>query len=352
MPPSAIHSWMRARSSSSKPKRRRTGSRSARSSTCEAVIRAPVRSSSCATTPSTGLVWRSARSARRTRRSGTPVSAGASSGSSSSASSAPTPNVAWISGANASMSGHMTMTSRGSRLGSSCSMCRIASRATSTCRARPWQACTCTLRSPGSSSGRRSSMPGSGAPSAARSARTSAWIRASSVSPRCSTRVVMVVRPRRPCRRRAAARVRPAPTRPAGCWPAASRSRRRRGARCSAAARAPRRPAPTAPARGAAGTDARRDAQRARAAPRPAPQVGASGRTATAAPADRRARARRVRRAHAFSRRSAGPGMAMARRRRRHSCACHSASSGRARPRPSVSCERAQARTISGRCSP
>ena len=42
MPAAAIHSWMRVRSSSSKPKRRRTGSRSARSSTWEAVSRAPV----------------------------------------------------------------------------------------------------------------------------------------------------------------------------------------------------------------------------------------------------------------------------------------------------------------------
>ncbi len=71
------------------------------------------------------------------------------------------PNVAWISGANASMSGHMTMTSRGSSVGSSSSACRIASRSTSTWRARPWQAWTWMLRScgpgAGSGSGRRSS---------------------------------------------------------------------------------------------------------------------------------------------------------------------------------------------------
>ena len=69
MPLSATQSRIRARSSSSRRKRRRTGSRSARSSTSEAVRRRPARSMSWATTPSTGLVWRSERSARRTRRS-------------------------------------------------------------------------------------------------------------------------------------------------------------------------------------------------------------------------------------------------------------------------------------------
>ena len=44
----------------------------------------------------------------------------------------PAPKVAWISGAKVSMSGHITITSRGSRVGSSSSWCRIASRTTST----------------------------------------------------------------------------------------------------------------------------------------------------------------------------------------------------------------------------
>ena len=81
------------------------------------------------------------------------------------------------------MSGHMTMTSRGSSVGSSASRCRIASRSTSTWRARPWQAWIWRLRSPGASSGRA----GSSAASGARSSRTSAWMRASSVSVSCST---------------------------------------------------------------------------------------------------------------------------------------------------------------------
>ena len=131
-------------SSSSSRKRRRTGSRSARSSTCEAVSRCPASSSSRATTPSTGLVWRSERSASRTRRSGGRIAGRLSSSSSS---TSPAPNVAWISGANVSMSGHITITSRGSSVGSSASRCRIASRTTSTWRARPWQAWTSTLRS-------------------------------------------------------------------------------------------------------------------------------------------------------------------------------------------------------------
>ena len=175
MPLSATQSRMRARSSSSSRKRRRTGSRSARSSTSEAVRRRPARSISWATTPSTGLVWRSERSARRTRRSVGRSSSG--SGSNSSSMTSPAPKVAWISGANASMSGHMTITSRGCSVSSSSSRWRIASRRTSTWRARPWQEWIWMLRSAGSSSrgcGRRS-------------ARTSAWMRASRLSPPGST---------------------------------------------------------------------------------------------------------------------------------------------------------------------
>ncbi len=52
------------------------------------------------------------------------------------------------------MSGHITSTSRGSRVGSSASSPSSTSRSTSTCRARPWQACTCRLRSPAASGGR------------------------------------------------------------------------------------------------------------------------------------------------------------------------------------------------------
>ena len=81
----------------------------------------------------------------------------------------PAPNVAWMSGAKLSMSGHITMTSRGSSVGSSASRCRIASRSTSTWRARPWQAWTCDAAVAAGASGRIAAAGGG------RSARTSAW---------------------------------------------------------------------------------------------------------------------------------------------------------------------------------
>ena len=49
------------------------------------------------------------------------------------------------------MSGHITRMSRGSRVGSSASSPSSTSRSTSTWRAGPWHACTCTLRSSASS---------------------------------------------------------------------------------------------------------------------------------------------------------------------------------------------------------
>ena len=145
----------------------------------------------------------------------------------------------WISGANASMSGHITITSRGSSVGSSASRCRIASRSTSTWRARPWQAWTWMLRSSPSSS-RSSSRPGSGGPGGGRSSRTSAWMRASSVRGRgaasggggrasaggratsCSSRDVLAPRGEQPVARQLARRVLGAPRDAAA--PAATRS--------------------------------------------------------------------------------------------------------------------------------
>ena len=59
---------------------------------------------------------------------GRATSAGNASSSSSSSKTSPAPKVAWISGANVSMSGHMTITSRGSSVWSSSSRWRIASR--------------------------------------------------------------------------------------------------------------------------------------------------------------------------------------------------------------------------------
>ena len=97
--------------------------------------------------------WSGAASGRRAGRAGRAARLGGGVDSSSSTTS-PAPNVAWISGANVSMSGHITITSRGSSVGSSSSRCRIASRSTSTWRARPWQAWTWMLRSSSASGGR------------------------------------------------------------------------------------------------------------------------------------------------------------------------------------------------------
>ena len=134
-----IASW--ARSSSVKPNRRRTGSAEARSSTSVAVTRPPASSTRTAARLSRGLVLDGARSARRTRSrcAGCPSPVPVTSAS---------PNPAWTRGAYASMSGHITRMSRGSRVGSSASRPTSTSRSTSTWRAAPWHACTCTDRSP------------------------------------------------------------------------------------------------------------------------------------------------------------------------------------------------------------
>ena len=126
---SRTHCSMRAKSSSVKRNRRRTGSRPARSRTWLTVMRAVARSSISARTPITGLVWRRERSAKRILSCRVP--------STRALSSSCAPNVAWMSGAKCSMSGHMTMMSRASSSGFSSSRCRTASRRTSTCRLRP-----------------------------------------------------------------------------------------------------------------------------------------------------------------------------------------------------------------------
>ena len=139
-------------------------SRSARSSTCEAVSALLARARAARpTTPSTGLVWRSERSASLTRRSiGRGRSSSAGLGVVVSAAS-PAPNVAWISGANVSMSGHITITSRGSSVGSSSSRGggsrRGSPRPGGRGRGRRGPR---SMRSSGSSSGRASGSPGSG----------------------------------------------------------------------------------------------------------------------------------------------------------------------------------------------
>ena len=250
----------------------------------------------------------------------------------------PAPNVAWISGANVSMSGHMTITSRGSSVGSSASRCRIASRSTSTWRARPWQAWTSTLRSSGASSGRSSAAPGSGAPGRARSSRTSLLDPAEQRVGRGERRA------RGGCRRRrrrprsapAASRARPGPRRRAAGWRPAPRSGRRRGGRrLGAAAARSRHRRPTAPATGGAGTGGRRGRPRARAGSAGSRPAAGSGRTAPAARAARAApdRRRAARRRGPCAR--PGSGRRSAARSRRHSSACQADAAGSCAPEAS-----------------
>ena len=238
-----------------------------------------------------------------------------------------------MSGAKASMSGHMTMTSRGSRVGSSSNRCSTASRMTSTWRARPWQAWTSMERSFSASSGRSSRARGP------RSARTSAWIRSSreaspaamgwwwsmcsrAPSTTCSSRAS---RPHeassRFCGRVAVGSSARRATAPAasstgaavshstadGCrrkrWTSRAAARPPRAARCDAG----RRVRPNSESRGGAST-----------------RSGASRSRATA-----------------VSSRSAGLGCPTFARSRRHSSACQCSSSPAAHPR-----------TMSGRCRP
>ena len=98
-----------------------------------------------------GLVCRSDRSARRTRSSGSPgptVEGTPRPNRSPGRARSPAPKAACTSGAKVSMSGHMMMTSRGSRLASAARRCSTASRITSTWRARPWQEWMRRLSSP------------------------------------------------------------------------------------------------------------------------------------------------------------------------------------------------------------
>ena len=258
---------------------------------------------------------------------------GAASSARRRATTSPAPNVAWISGANVSMSGHITITSRGSSVGSSASRCRIASRTTSTWRARPWQAWICDAAVVGGAVAAGVGAPGSGAPGR-RSARTSAWIRAEQ---------------RR--RRRSAATGWWWSTAPSGQTSCSSRaswphdaSRRLAGRAAVGRRRAPadrrltagsRSTGPTAPATGAGGTGGRRGRRRAPRAPRdgrPGSRVRPNSESRSGSSDDAgSARSR----AHAASIRSAGPGSPIRARRRRQSSACQPAVVGGARRRRS-----------------
>ena len=261
--PATIQSCSRARSSSSKRKRRRTGARSARSSTCEAVSRCSASSSSSRDDAQhrVGLAQRAVGEAdaqvdraQPLGRSplGVVVVAGVAS---------PAPNVAWISGANVSMSGHMTITSRGSSVSSSASSVqdRVAHHLD---LARAAVAGVDLDRC-----GRRDRAAGVGRAAGQRRAGRRAVGADVGLDPAeqrvgGGQRAVVVIGARRLARRREhelhLARV---PS-PGGQQPVGGerrRSGRRRGAIDRLARRAARRrPAPTAPATGAAGTGGRR----------------------------------------------------------------------------------------------
>ena len=299
------------------------------------------------TKPSTALVWRSERSASRTRRSGGRSSSGRASSSSSSGDTSPAPNVAPISGANVSMSGHITITSRGSSVGSSASWCRIASRSTSTWRARPWQAWTWMLRSSPSSS-RSSGRPGSGGPGGGTvlahvglDAR-----RAASRWPAVVGMVVVGLGGPGPVTQLQLAHVLP----PGGEQPVGGQlARDVLGA--AGDRRAPARPAPTARATGAAGTGARRAGRPSAcstcsrpAGSRVSPNTDSRSGSSTSPGSSRR-------RAHADSIRSAGSGWPARARSRRHSSACQRASGGSFAPVASTSLPAAHARIMPGRWS-
>ena len=194
------------------------------------------------------------------------------------------PNVAWMSGAKFSMSGHITMMSRGSRVGSSSSRCRTASRSTSTWRPRPWHECTRMLSSSGVEQRPRRPRPPP-LPAGARSARTSSWIRRRSVGT-CRSPVsglVLAVRDA-PRRARAASRGRRAPRTPAaGCaarppsGPRAADKNRDDGPTVGL------RAGPTARATGATGRGGRPGLRRRPRARRGSWRAAGSARTGTAA---------------------------------------------------------------------
>ena len=257
----------------------------------------------------------------------------------------PEPNVAWISGANASMSGHMTMTSRGSSVGSSARRWRIASRSTSTWRARPWQEWTWTLRSVGveeqaarrglrraarpAGGGRRGRRPAGGAAGCRRRPSTGWWTSAPACAGDDELHLAGVASPRgeqRVVRERGGAVV-------AAPW----RRSRHAGWTCSA----------TRSHRTGDGWSRNRWTSRAAAsasststwlaARRVRPNSDRrAGRSTT--PGSSRSRS------HAAARRSAGLGVPMRSRSSRHSGACQATSGGSGVAAPSVSSPAAQAR--------
>ena len=294
MPLSATQSRMRARSSSSKRKRRRTGSRSARSSTSEAVRRRPARSISWATTPSTGLVWRSERSARRTRRSVGRSSSGSGSNSSSSTTLAGAERRLDQRGERLDVRAHHDHVARLQRV---VLVEQVEDRVAQDLDLAGAAVAGVDLDA---AVARAESGRGSGRPvgadvglDAARAAcrpapRSRGGARRARASPSTSC-ISRASWPQEASRRLSAS---------GGGGVVGAPDDRRRA----------RRSSPTAPARGGGGRGARRGRRRARAARRGGRPGAGSGRRARCARGGRRARARRCSRSHAGSSRSAGLG--------------------------------------------
>ena len=316
-------------------RRRRTGTAAApaaeasRSSTCAAVTRASASSSSVATVSSSGLTWRSARSASRTR-SRCPGWLRAAPGSVAEAERRRDQRRERLD-----VRAHDQHVARLS-VGSSASSPSTTSRSTSTCRCGPWQACTCTLRSP-SSTGRA----GGRRPVVAQLALQPARAACAGGSGR---RVVPVrgVR-RRGGQPRAAARARRGRARTAaGGGP--SRRWGRRGAA------APTPAAPAAPRSHSAGDGcgSHRCTSRCSASAASTARWAAGSRVGPNSDSRRVARpgsGRRAARRRPCRSRSAGSGRPTRSRSRRHSSGCQlrsPASPRRRRPTP---------RSISGRCA-
>ena len=229
------------------------------------------------------------------------------------------------SGANVSMSGHRTMTSRGSSVGSARRMPRIVSRRTSTWRSGPWQRCTRML--PSSTAGRAAG---------ARSWRRSSWSWASSVVGVVAAAWCRSVRAARPGRDRRSCSSRTSRPRLAsrGCATAC--------ALVSSARRLPSRPSRPVQSAGEGWGSQRWTSWSTARASRTVSSVSDS----RVAPKSERRAGKRPAGTRTSATVSAGLTVATRARSRRHSSGCQRRSSG-----VCVSSPTAQARTSAGRWS-
>ncbi len=338
MPVAATHSLIRARSSSSRRKRRRTGSRPAKSSTWEAVTRLSGRASRLHTAPSTGLVWRRDRSARRTRRStgavavvvgvGAGAERGVDEGGEGLDVGAHDDDVAGFEGGvveeevEDGVAQHLHLAGPAvAGVDLDAAVAGVEARApVGLVRERLAR--------------RRLVVAHAGLDAAQECVGVRGGDGPVAVGHRAvgqhELHLPGVAAPRR-----------------AGAGGGGDRRFGRRRGAGSGGRRRP--PSPRGWGRGGAGTGARRGGRPAPAAPGGSWRAGGSGRTARRARGASASDGSASSRAHACSRRSAGPGVAMRARSRRHSSACQRASAGRGAPASSTSSPAAHAVSIHGR---